>query len=190
MKQKIYITTLLSIFAIMIAEAQPRLAVNIVVSGLRQSDISRYEKNFGKEGFLRLRSEGVEFAECYADYAPTTSEAGLATFATGTMPATHGLFSSVWFDRTVNKEMDICRKPQSEQSGLIRREVEECYSTQPFVVQTLSEAVLASSERNRVITIAHKALSAMILAGRKGECYWLNDNGRWTSAECYMEQLP
>ena len=30
----------------------------------------------------------------------------------------------------------------------------------------------------------------MILAGRKGECYWLNDSGRWTSADCYMAELP
>ena len=68
--------------------ARPRLVVNVVVSGMRHGDIVRYEKNLSKEGFLRLRDEGVEFTECYADYAPSTSEAGLATFATGTrMPS-------------------------------------------------------------------------------------------------------
>ncbi len=170
--------------------AQPRLAVNIVVSGLRQGDIVRYEKNFGKEGFLRLYREGMAFAECYADYAPTTSEAGLATFATGAMPAVHGIFSSVQFDRRASKEVSLCRKTEPEQTGVVRKEVEECYTTQPFVAQTLSEAVLASSGRNRSITIAHNTLSAMILAGRAGECYWLNDAGKWTSADCYTEELP
>ena len=185
-----YIALMLALYATVFADAQPRLAVNIVVSGLRQGDIARYEKNFGKEGFLRLRNEGVEYAECYADYAPTTSEAGLATFATGAMPATHGIFSSVGFDRTANKEVAVCRKPQPEQLGVVRKEVEESYTIQPFVAQTLSEAVLASSEQNRAITIAHNALSAMILAGRMGECYWLDDAGKWTSADCYMEELP
>ena len=184
-----YIVILL-LFSAMVVEAQPRFVVNIVVSGLRQNDLTRYEENFGKEGFLRLRNEGVEFSGCYANYAPTTSEAGLATLATGTAPAMHGIFSSVLFDRTTNKDALLCRKPISEQSGLVRKEVEEGFTHQHFTTQTLSEAVLASSERNRVITIAHNPLSAMILAGRKGECYWLNSNGRWTSADCYAEELP
>ena len=67
-----------AIFSVAISTARPRLVVNVVVSGMRHGDIVRYEKNLSKEGFLRLRDEGVEFTECYANYAPTTSEAGLA----------------------------------------------------------------------------------------------------------------
>ena len=88
-----YIVILL-LFSAMVTEARPRFVVNIVVSGLRQGDLTRYEGNFGKEGFLRLRNEGVEFTECYAEYGPTSSEAGLATFATGTTPSVHGIFQS------------------------------------------------------------------------------------------------
>lgn len=170
--------------------AQPRLVVNIVVGGLRQSDLMRYEKNFGQEGFLRLRSEGLEFTECYADYAPTTSEAGLATIATGTLPATHGIFSSIYYDRTTNKRVDWSGKLMASQDTQLGKDVEEGYAFQTFMAQTFSEAVLAASSGNRVITIAHNSLSAMILAGGAGECYWLNDSGKWTSAECYMKALP
>ena len=189
MKLRVYILTLLSLFVVAFAEARPRLVVNVVVSGLSQHDLVRYEKNFSKDGFLRLRNSGVEFTECYADYAPTTSEAGLATFATGSTPATHGIFSSVLFDRVLNKRVPMCIRtiPESE---AVRKEVEMSYTTQPFTVQTLSEAVLSSSERNRAITIAHNPLSAMILAGRKGECYWMDSAGKWNSADCYMEELP
>jgi predicted AlkP superfamily pyrophosphatase or phosphodiesterase len=83
MKYRLYIL-LLALFVVAMTDARPRLVVNIVVSGMRYGDIARYEKNLSKDGFLRLRSEGVDSAECYANYAPTTSEAGLATFATGT----------------------------------------------------------------------------------------------------------
>ena len=190
MRLRRYITTFLLLFVAAFADARPRLVVNIVVSGMRQGDISRYEKNFSKDGFLRLRGEGVEFTECYADYAPTSSEAGLATLATGAIPATHGIFSSVMFDRTLNKEIPMCRKATPDQAGLIGREVSSSFTPQPFVAQTLSEAVLASSDRNRSITIAHNPLSAMILAGSKGECYWLSDSGKWSSADCYMAELP
>ncbi len=184
-----YIVILL-IFGAVSVTARPRFVVNIIVSGMRQSDISRYEKNFSQDGFLRLRSEGAEFAECYANYAPTTSEAGLATFATGTTPSIHGIFSSVGYDRISGKEVKMCYAPKPELHGLLRKEVEEERSTYSFIAPTLSESVLGAFSRNRAVTIAHKPLSAMILAGVGGECYWLNSKGNWTSADCYMESLP
>lgn len=188
MKFRFYILTL-ALFAVALVEARPRLAVNIIVGGLRQSDIARYENNFCKDGFLRLRSEGIEFTECYADYAPTTSEAGLATFATGTIPAVHGVFSSVSYDRTMNKAVELCRS-NTPSAGVVKKEVETSYTTVPFVAQTLAEVVNESNKYNRSITIAHTPLSAMILSGRKGECYWLSDSGKWTTADCYAEELP
>ena len=105
MKHRAYIVIFLLLVVAMV-EAKPRLAVNIIVSGMRYGDIARYERNFSKDGFLRLRGEGVDFSECYAEYAPTTAVAGLATFATGTLPSVHGLFSSLCFDRTANKLED------------------------------------------------------------------------------------
>ena len=189
MRNRLYIL-LLMLFAVATADAAPRFVINIVVSGMRQGDIARYEKNFCKDGFLRLRSEGAEFTECYADYAPTTSEAGLATFATGTTPSMHGIFSSRGFDRISGKEVQTCVVSRPELRGVVRKEVEEERSTGSFTVPTMSESVINSFNRNRVITMAHKPLSAMILAGKVGECYWMNGGGNWTSADCYMESLP
>ena len=189
MKLRFFILTLLLV-AVHFLGAQPRFVVNIVVSGMSESDLSRYEGNFGRDGFMRLRSEGVEFTECYADYAPTSSEAGLATLATGTFPATHGIFSAKGFDRNSGKEVPICKKSTPSQPSYVVKEVESDYTTERFVAQTLTEAILASSPKNRVVTIAHKSLSAMILSGRKGECYWLDNNGKWSTADCYAEELP
>ena len=188
--KKISFITIFLLFVVAVVEAQPRLAVNIIVCGMRQGDIARYEQNFSKDGFLRLRGEGVEFTECYANYAPTTSEAGLATLATGTTPAVHGIFSSLFFDRTANKLEHLCYKPLPN-DGIIRKSgVERDYSVSNFTTQTLAEAINASSGKSRVVTIAHNPLSAMILTGRKGECYWMNNVGKWTSADCYMSELP
>ena len=189
MKQRVFLTIFL-LFVVAVVEAQPRLAVNIIVCGMRQGDIARYERNFSKDGFLRLRGEGVEFTECYAEYAPTTSEAGLATLATGAVPAVHGIFSSLVFDRTANKLEKLCYNPQPNDGILRKSGVERDYSVSNFTTQTLAEAIGSSSDKNRAVTIAHNPLSAMILTGRKGECYWMNNDGKWTSAECYMAELP
>lgn len=185
-----YITLFVAVCASLTAVARPRFAVNIVVSGMRHSDLARYEKNFSKEGFVRLRKEGTEFAECYVNYAPTTSEAGLATLATGALPAMHGIFSAVGFDRNSGKEVALCRKATPQQQSYVLKEVDDSYTTESFVAQTLTESILSSSAKNRVVTIAHNPLSAMLISGRKGECYWLDKGGKWSTAECYASELP
>ena len=185
-----YITLFVAVCASLTAAARPRFAVNIVVSGMRHSDLVRYEKNFSKEGFVRLRKEGAEFAECYVNYAPTSSEAGLATLATGALPAMHGIFSSVGFDRNSGAEVALCKRPTPQQQSYVVKEVDDSYTTEPFVAQTLTESILAASSKNRVVTIAHNPLSAMIISGRKGECYWLDKGGKWSTAECYASELP
>lgn len=184
------------IFAILLltvigtASAKPRLVVNIVVSGMRQCDLNRYEKNFGEGGFRRLMSEGVTFTECYADYAPTTSEAGLTTLATGATPSTHGIFSDKSFDRTANKEVVLCYKEPTARDGLLGTRVESSFTTKPLFAETLAELSCAYNKQGRAITIAHNALSAILLAGKRGEVYWIGDNGSWTTADCYSESLP
>lgn len=191
MKQRFYIAALLLIFAVAFAEARPRIVVNVVVSGLNQNDLSRYESKFGKDGFLRLSGAGATFTECYANYAPTTPEAGLATVATGVEPSVHGVVSSTVFDRTLNKFSTLCHKSGNEASRTsANSKLEGGYTTQHFTAQTLSEVVLASSKNNRAITIAHTPVSAMILTGRQGECYWINNAGKWSSADCYTNTLP
>ena len=177
-----YITLFVAVCASLTAVARPRFAVNIVVSGMRHSDLTRYEKNFSKEGFVRLRKEGTEFAECYVNYAPTTSEAGMATLATGAIPAMHGIFSSVGFDRNSGKEVALCKKATPQQQSYVLKEVDDSYTTELFVAQTLAESILSASATNRVVTIAHNPLTAMLMAGRKGECYWLDKNGKWSTA--------
>ena len=184
------------IFAILLlavigtTSAKPRLVVNIVVSGMRQCDLNRYEKNFGEGGFRRLMREGATFTECYADYAPTTSEAGLATLATGATPSTHGIFSDRGFDRTANKEFALCHKEPSARDELLGTRVESSFSTNHLFAETLAELSCTHNKQGRAITIAHNALSAILLAGKRGEAYWIGENGSWTTADCYSDTLP
>ena len=63
---------------------KPRLVVNIVVSGMRYSDIERYYDNFGDGGFRRLIDGGLYFSNTQIDYLNTSTATGLATLSTGT----------------------------------------------------------------------------------------------------------
>ncbi|MGN0006846.1 MAG: alkaline phosphatase family protein [Alistipes sp.] len=171
------------------ATAQPKLAVNIVVSGMRASDIDRYGANFGQGGFRRLTDKGAVFTECYADYAPTSTHAGAATLASGTLPSVHGIVSRIWYDRTTNKPIELC-KAAGNNAAMPYTGITDAYSGDCIVSQTLAEAVAAYSPTSRSITIAHTPQSAILTAGRSGECYWLDERGNWSSAKCYTEALP
>ena len=172
------------------AMAQPRLVVNIVVSGMSAEDLQRYGHNFGAGGFRRMMQEGATFTECYADYAPTTTEAGLATIATGSLPSMHGVVSQYRYDRTSNKRVELCDAGVATRADLAGGDVVGSYGNARFVTQTLAEVFASSSSVARAMTIAHEPYSAMILAGRGGECYWMNKQGRWSTALCYGKELP
>lgn len=181
------------IFALLLlgttAAARPKLAVNIVVSGMRSTDIDRYGHNFGDGGFRRLAENGATFSECYLGYAQTHTHTGAATIATGAMPATHGIVSEVWYDRTTNKPVRLCEAVVGNYSRPDNG-ITDAYSAECIVAQTLAEAVLDGSPKSKAITIAHTPQSAIITAGRKGECYWLDAKGNWCSAQCYASDLP
>lgn len=177
MRKLTLITALLLTFCTAMAQ-QPKLAINIIVGGMKATDLTRYSDNFTAGGFSRLISEGTTFTECYLDFIPTLDQTALSTIATGTLPSTHGISSHLWFDRTSNNKQISLYKDANDK-----------LTADHFIAQTLAEAVIESAEGAMAVTLAHNFASAMSLAGRSSECYWLDNTGNWTTAEPY-QMLP
>ena len=192
MKKIRYIALLLLATLVTSAYAQrPKMAVNIVIGGLRADDLQRYDKNFSADGFRRLLNGGAVFTECYLDYVPSSSAASLASISTGTTPSSHGVSAERWFDRTSgNTEIALCHKKASTVLGAPAVGIGTIYTTDHLTAQTLTDAATTFRSDARCITIAHEPLSAMMLAGKSGECYWIDEKGGWASADCYTNTLP
>lgn len=192
MKTRRYITLILLAFLAVAGYAQqPKMAVNIIIGGLRADDLQRYDKNFSTDGFRRLLGGGAVFTECYLDYTPTTTCASLASIATGTTPSSHGISADGWYDRTSNNTpVALCHKKPESATAKPTVGISTAYTTAHLTAQTLTDALIASTDSAHAITIAHEPLSAMMLAGRSGECYWLDEKGGWASADCYTTSLP
>ena len=174
-----FLLTILTLSAFFGASAQPKLVINIVVGGLSATDIDRYSSNLSAEGLLRLKRGGANFTECYTNFVPTAEEVSLATIATGSLPSMHGVSSTRWYDRTSgNSKIFLCKGSNGE------------YTTDHFLAPTIAETLRASKTQSQTITIAHNASSAMALAGKGGECYWVDSLGNWSSAACYTKSLP
>lgn len=173
------LTILVALYAIISASAQPKLAVNIIVGGMSASDIDRYAENLSNDGFLRLKFGGTTFTECYTEFIPTSPEVAIATVATGSLPSMHGISSNRWFDRTSgNTPVSLCLNFKGR------------YTTEHFTIPTLAQTLQSSDSGAVIATIAHNYSSAMTLAGKGGECYWIDTLGNWTTAQSYLQQLP
>ena len=137
------------------AEAQdtrPRLVVNIVVGSMRANDIVRYANGFGEGGFKRLMREGVTFTDAEYDYALTSTEAGLATFATGAQPSVHGVIGRSWWSHTDGSRHDIIADKKSHPVPFSTGAI----SCSPHRLQapTLGDMVVDGTDGGKQITIA------------------------------------
>lgn len=170
-------------------QVAPRLLVNIVVSSMHADDLDKYSANFSSGGFRRLMNNGTWFTNASYDYMQTTTPVSLATISTGAMPSVHGVVADRWFDYVGNKQVMLIddKKEQSvNYSG-----GSGGYSPRNLTAQTLSEVVAQSNSKSHVATIAIEPLSAIVMAGKAGDVYWMETlQTAWTTSSYYTKELP
>lgn len=178
MNKRLILLAIAALTAFAPAAAQPRLIVQIVVGSMRAGDLDRYAVNFDEGGFLRLTERGTVYSDARYDYLQTTTPVSLATLVTGAMPSTHGVIGPRWVDYTTNRTVSLIDGRRGP--GAYHR-----------IAPTLAETLLDQSPESQAVTIAAEAMSAVVMAGRGGEVFWL-DSTRcdWISSPYYTEQLP
>ena len=180
---------ILSATSMAMAQTEPRLVVNIVISSMGANDLDRYADNFSSAGLRRIINGGQRFTNASYDYMQTTTPVSLATLSTGATPSIHGVVADRWFDYVGNKEVSLIedRKEQSvNYSG-----GSGSYSPRNLVAQTLSDALAQQHPDSHIATIAVEPLSAIVMAGRSGEVYWMETlQSSWTTSSYYSKELP
>ena len=185
----VIVAFILSAASMAMAQTEPRLVVNIVISSMGAEDLDRYADNFSSAGLRRIINGGQRFTNASYDYMQTTTPVSLATLSTGATPSIHGVVADRWFDYVGNKEVSLIedRKEQSvNYSG-----GSGSYSPRNLVAQTLSDALAQQHPDSHIATIAVEPLSAIVMAGRSGEVYWMETlQSSWTTSSYYSKELP
>ena len=156
---------------------KPRLIVNIVVGSMRAEDLNRYASNFSEGGFKRLMIGGTVYTDSGYDYQQTTTPVSLATLSTGAMPSTHGVIGARWMDYTTNQSVELISSTENP-------------SPEQLIAPTISETLLRHAAGSQSVTVAAEATSAVVMNGRGGSCFWLDQHCGWTSSKAYIETLP
>jgi predicted AlkP superfamily pyrophosphatase or phosphodiesterase len=166
---------------------RPRLVVVIVVDQLRPDYLQRFRTHFRNSGFNLLLRRGASFSEARHLHAATLTCPGHATVLTGSHADMNGIISNVWYDEATDRSVN-CAADTSV--TLIGAETEG-RSPRNLIGSTVGDELkLATSGRGKVVTIAGKDRSAIMLGGHRADgVYWMEDT-LFVSSTYYMKELP
>ena len=178
MTKKILLLAIAVLVSASTVAARPRLIVQIVVGSMRGEDLDRYTANFRDDGFQRLTRGGTVYTDCRYDFQQTTTPVTLATLASGAMPSTHGVIGPQWVDYTSNEIIDLT-------DGRLGP------GAYHLIAPTLSETLRQYAPGSQTVTIAMEPTSAVELAGRGGDAFWLDSEWcNWTTSPYYASDVP
>lgn len=152
----------------------PRLVLAISVDQFSADLFAQYRQHF--TGGLRRLSGGVVFPSGYQSHAGTTTCAGHATMLTGARPSRSGIIANDWFDLGMAREdkqvycAEDTRVPGSTSSDYTA-------SARLLLVPTMGDMMRVRDPRSRVVAVAGKDRSAMMMGGHDpSERWWWRDS--------------
>ncbi|MGB9745599.1 MAG: alkaline phosphatase family protein [Bacteroidales bacterium] len=169
---------------------KPKLVIGITVSQMRYDYISRYWNKFGEDGFKKLIGEGAFCRNVRYNYLFTQTAPGMATIATGALPAVHGIIADEWYDKV--KKVAV-KAASDEKAKAVGGSYEfGFYSPHRMVSSTVSDELRFASPQSRVVSIALDPEPAILAGGHSANAaYWFDPaNGGWMSSSWYMDSLP
>jgi predicted AlkP superfamily pyrophosphatase or phosphodiesterase len=166
----------------------PRLAVVLVVDQMRADYLTRFEDQF-ESGLARIAREGAAFTEAHHEHAATLTAPGHATIATGTHPAKHGIVGNSWWDRTEQRRVSSVGDEAITEIG---RTDGDSDSPHRLLRTTLGDWLTDASPRSKVLSVALKSRSAVLLGGRQPDgAYWIDGaTGRFVTSTYYRDAYP
>lgn len=184
----------------LVASEPPRLAVVISIDQLRYDHLDRFAPFFSAGGFKRLRTEGMDFTDAHYRHSVTKTAPGHSLIGTGVHANVSGIIGNDWIDRVTWEQK---ASVEDKTSPLVGAEAVGGRSPGGVV-----EAKTGRSPRNsnattagdqlklrygassRVISVANKDRSAILMGGKLSDgTYWI-DRGRFVTSTFYRDALP
>jgi Type I phosphodiesterase / nucleotide pyrophosphatase len=167
--------------------SRPWLVIVLVVDQFRPDYLTRFRRYFGPRGLNLLLQRGAVFTAAKFEHAITFTCPGHAVVLTGSYADANGIVSNSWYDGARNRE-EYCA---ADSSGSLIGVVGEGRSPRNLIDSTVGDVLKhATGGRSRVITVAGKDRSAIMLGGHLADAaYWLEDTLIVTSSY-YEPELP
>jgi hypothetical protein len=150
---------------------KPKLVVVISVDQFSADLFAQYRQQF--DGGLERLSEGVVFPMGYQSHAATETCPGHSTILTGSRPARTGIIANNWFDLGAKRDdKNIYCAEDENVPGSNHRVPNYTASTLHLKVPALGDHMKRSDPRSRVVAVAGKDRSAMMMGGYGPDERW------------------
>lgn len=171
------------------APAQPRLILIVVVDQFRQDYTTRFRSEF-TGGLKTLLTQGAVFSDAHQDHYPTVTAPGHTAILTGAVPATSGIISNEWYDRSSGKVITSVEDANTSVPG---DPAARGASPHNLIVSTVADQLkVANGDASRVIGISMKDRAAILTVGRMADAaYWFDPGiGGFVTSSWYRPAVP
>ena len=139
------------------AGTRPKLLVLVVLEQFRSDYLSQVRGQLAPGGFRFLAEKGAVFHDC-RNLASTFPSSSIATLATGTWPAQHGIVADYWYDRALRKQV---------------RGTEE-----DLVATTLASQILDQAGTSVTVVALEETHAALFAGSPDARIYWMDVEGQ------------
>jgi predicted AlkP superfamily pyrophosphatase or phosphodiesterase len=166
---------------------RPKLVVVIAIDQLRADYLQRFARYFQPGGFNLLLQKGANFTEAHYRHSVTQTCPGHAVILTGGYADLNGVIANTWYDTASHKPQYCASDSAAKLIGVGT----EGRSPRNLLVSTVGDELkTATNGRSRVITVAGKDRSSIMLGGHQADAaYWTEDT-LFVSSTYYMKELP
>jgi predicted AlkP superfamily pyrophosphatase or phosphodiesterase len=167
--------------------ARPKLVVVVAIDQLRADYLQRFQRHFTQNGFNLLLRGGASFTEAHYQHSMTQTCPGHAAILTGSYANVNGIVANSWYNPALRRA-EYCAADTSAKLIGASSEGRSPRNLLGFTVG--DELKRVTSRRSRVIAIAGKDRSAIMLGGHFADAaYWTEDTLIVTSSY-YRKELP
>ncbi len=157
------------------SKGRPPLAVVIVIDQFRYDYLSRMEDllDANDGAFLRFKKEGAFFTNANYGHATTYTGPGHAHVLTGGYAYQTGTVGNQWYDRSKGKVVAIAEGDSPKQLN----------------ATTVGDELVLDG-RSKVVTMALKARSAIMLGGQLGKAFWMDEKTGHFKTSAHYGKAP
>jgi predicted AlkP superfamily pyrophosphatase or phosphodiesterase len=169
------------------AVARPRLVLFVSVDQMWFDYLDRFAPHY-TGGLKSLREEGAVFTNAFYRHANSETGPGHALLLSGRHARDNGIVANAWLDRTTGDLVNVVSDPTVAPLPGPGRGA----SPANFVGATVGDLLKRASPLSRVVGVAGKDRSAILLAGPRADAaYWYEPAaGVFGSSTYYMRALP
>ncbi len=174
---------------------KPKLVVVLVVDQCRSDFLTRFHKRMTENrvdgGLQYLMSKGAYYPFAKFDILQSMTCPGHATVLTGAYPNQMGIPLNEWYDTTKKTEV-YCAT--DERSPIVGREAPASDGMSPrrLVGSTVGDELKIAGYKSKVVSVALKDRSSIMMGGHLGDLSIWIEEGRWVTSQYYVKdgKLP